>query len=424
MAKHRRYFDNAATSFPKPPQVASAVVRYMTRLGAPGRGTYTEARSAAALIDQCRERISRLVNGPGAGRVVFTHNTTDALNLAIKGVLRHALASRRGRVHAVTTCTEHNSVLRPLRAMAAESARVDVTIIACDPSSGQVSVDELLDAVRPGQTALVAVNHASNVTGTLQPLSLIGPAVRAAGDWRPLLLVDGAQSLGHTPFDMAGWCVDLLAFPGHKGLLGPQGTGGLVIAAGAEGLVNPLREGGTGNRSELEQHPDTLPDKYEAGSHNTAGIIGLSEGVRWLVAQRDGSVEGAAAVRAREERLMLRMLNGLAAIPGLRVLGPTAPADRVGVFSIVHASAAPAEIAQSMEARHGIITRAGLHCAPLMHRAIGTAPARGPGAGTVRLSLGPFLTEHDVDSAVGAIENCCGTPRLIRKPRSALPVSG
>ncbi len=425
MATPRRYFDNAATSFPKPPGVVSSVVGYMTQVGAPGRGAYAEARSAATQIDQCRQRINSLVNGPpgGADRVVFTHNTTDALNLAIKGVLRHALANRRGRVHVATTCTEHNSVLRPLRTMAAESSRIDVTVAGCDPSTGLVRIDELLKAVHPGRTVLVAINHASNVTGAVQPLALIGPAVRAAGDGRALLLVDGAQSLGHVPFDMTGWCVDLLAFPGHKGLLGPQGTGGLVIAEGVEGRVSTLREGGTGSRSELEQHPDHLPDRYEAGSHNTGGIVGLSQGVHWLLSQREGEAIGIDAVRVREARLIHRMSRGLRTIPGLRVIGPTVPAERVGVFSIVHTAVTPAEISRLLEERHGILTRSGLHCAPLMHRAIGTAPASGPGEGTTRLSLGPFLTEHDVDAALRAV-GCLIGDATLSGPGAALMSAG
>lgn len=393
----RRYFDNAATSFPKPPAVAEAVFNCMTRNGAPGRGVYAEAREAGRLIRVCRERINRLINGEHPDHVVFGLNTTDALNLAIKGVLEASRQRGRSRPHVVSTRMEHNSVLRPMNAEH-ERAGVEWTRVPVDPVSGLVDPADVIAAIRPDRTELVIVNHASNVTGTIQPVAEIGRACRERG---VLFLVDGAQSLGHVPVDVRTMSIDLLAFPGHKGLLGPQGTGGLYIRPGVEGRVATVREGGTGSVSEQETHPARLPDRYEAGSHNTAGIAGLSEGVSWLLDR------GMDAVRRHEIDLMTPMLAAYSAgeWPGLRLLGPEEVGRRVGVMSFVHDELEPIEIATLLETEHGILTRAGLHCAPLAHQTFGSAPPEGRGA--VRLSLGPFLTNEDVACAISALGAIC-----------------
>ncbi|MCC6322920.1 MAG: aminotransferase class V-fold PLP-dependent enzyme [Phycisphaerales bacterium] len=394
-----RYFDNAATSFPKPPRVAEAMFRFMTENGAPGRGTHAPAREAGRLIRQCRERINRLINGENPDHVVFTHNTTDALNLAIKGVLEAARRASRGSTpHIVSTWMEHNSVLRPINALIELLGEIEWTRIEADPETGLVDADAVRRAIRPGHTALVAVNHASNVTGTIQPVATIGEACRAAG---VPYLVDAAQSLGHIEVDVRAMKIDLLAFPGHKGLLGPTGTGGLYIRPGLESRVATVREGGTGSVSEQETHPTMMPEKYEAGSHNIVGIVGLSEGVAWLLER------GVSAVREHEVGLMKPMLAAVETgeFPGAILLGPRRPDDRVGVFSIVHESLEPQEIAAALETGFGILTRAGLHCAPLAHRTFGTAPPHGRGA--VRLSFGPFLASDDVRSAIDALAAIC-----------------
>lgn len=397
----RRYFDNAATSFPKPPAVAEAVFNCMTRNGAPGRGVYAEAREAGRLIRVCRERINRLINGESPDHVVFGLNTTDALNLAIKGVLGAALVRGQTRPHVVSTRMEHNSVLRPMNAMR-ERAGVEWTRVPVDPVTGIVDPADVIAAVRPGRTELVIVNHASNVTGSIQPVAEIGRACRERG---VLFLADGAQSLGHIPVDVRAMAIDLLAFPGHKGLLGPQGTGGLYIRPGVEDLVATVREGGTGSVSEQETHPARMPERYEAGSHNAAGIAGLSEGVAWLLER------GMDAVRRHEIDLMTAMLGayGAGEWPGLRLLGPEDVRKRVGVLSFVHDELEPIEIATLLETEHGILSRAGLHCAPLAHQTFGTAPTPGSGGGSgaVRLSLGPFLTADDAACAIGALGSIC-----------------
>ncbi len=395
----RRYFDNAATSFPKPPGVAAAMLRYMTECGGPGRGAYEEARRAGSIIRTCRERINRLVNGEDPDHVVFTLNTTDALNLAIKGVVERAIHGRPGaRVHVVSTRMEHNSVLRPMNALTSRYPALAWTRVPADPRAGVVCPGEVIAAIRPGETALVIVNHASNVTGSIQPVEEIGRACRERG---VVFLVDGAQSLGHIPVDVRSMNIDLLAFPGHKGLLGPTGTGGLYIRPGVQDLVATVREGGTGSASELETHPIAMPDRYEAGSHNAVGIAGLSEGVAWLLEH------GVQAVRAHESSLIARFLESAASglFPGLRLLGSAEPHNRVGVLSFVHEELDPIELATLLESEYGILTRSGLHCAPLAHATFGTSPPGGRGA--VRLSLGPFLSHDDVKAAIAALQEAC-----------------
>jgi cysteine desulfurase family protein len=417
-----RYFDNAATSFPKPPAVAEAMARHLTGSGAPARGAYAGARESARLISKCRERIARLVNltGPrgdvASDYVVFGHNTTDGLNLGVKGVL--AAARRRvgpsRTLHVVTTVMEHNSILRPLHAAMQHDPRVEWTKVEADPATGLVDPRDVRAAIRPGETVLVCVNHASNVMGTIQDLNAIGRvcAEFGAGKDDPggvMFLVDAAQSLGHCAVDMAAAHVDLLAFPGHKGLLGPTGTGGLCIRPGVEKGLDTIREGGTGSASEQQTHPTGLPEKYEPGSHNTVGLIGLSEGVGWLLER------GVERIRDHEVELMRRMFAELRpdeqgqcrGAPGLRLLGPLDVESRVGVFSFVHEELSSQEMAAILEASFGILTRAGLHCAPLVHEMLGTSPVNSAGSGAVRLSFGPFLTVQDVDYACAALATIC-----------------
>lgn len=406
-ATKRRYFDNAATSFPKPPCVGAAMLRMVNEVGGPGRGGYAEAREAGRVIGVCRERVARLVNLAVPEGVVFTHNTTDALNLGIKGVLAHARRLRPGtRLHVVSTVMEHNSVLRPMNACRRDDPLIEWTRVEADPAMGLVDPDDVRRALRPGETVLVITNHASNVTGALQDLHAIGRvcAPLGAGDSAGeglVLLVDGAQSLGHAPVDMEAMHIDLLAFPGHKGLLGPTGTGGLCIRSGVERRMTTVREGGTGSVSEQETHPETMPEKFEAGSHNTVGIAGLSEAVGWLLDR------GIDAARQHEMRLMETMLARFEGdgLPGLRLLGPRGVHQRVGVFSVVHDSLDPAELAIVLESGYGVLTRAGLHCAPLAHAMLGTAPPKGRGA--TRLSIGPFLDEVDVEFALDALAEVC-----------------
>ncbi len=408
--QRRIYLDNAATSFPKPPAVFDAMMRYGTLIGSsPGRGHYAESREGSRLIRQCRERINSFIGGTSPDNVVFTLNTSDALNLAIKGVVR-AERLRRGPatpIRLVTTAMDHNSVLRPFAALAQEGAQV--VHIPADPVTGVVDLAALKCALTP-DTTLFAVNWVSNVTGTIQPIEPMSAMARAAG---VPVLIDIAQGLGHTPFDASVTNADLLAFPGHKGLLGPQGTGCLYIRPGFEPRVATTREGGTGSISELDDQPTGMPERYEAGSHNTIGIVGLSEGVDYLARRT------MHAIREHEVGLMECMLDGLRThgcglegIDGvgpmseLRLLGPATSHARVGTFSFVHATLTSGELAAMLEQHFGILARAGIHCAPRAHQVLGTLD-HATGRGALRMSLGPFVTQDDILAAVDALREIC-----------------
>lgn len=404
MAQPQIYLDNAATTFPKPPCVLEAMTRYAQDCGAPARGTHGPAMHAARLVDECRAFIAQLVGLPTthARQVIFTLNCSDALNLAIKGLVLHRLRTQPTRpIHLITSSLDHNSILRPFNAMQGDwlaRAGVRVTHIDVDPTTGLIVSGDLRRAITP-DTLLFATLHASNVTGAIQPVAELGAVCRDAGVH---FVLDAAQSLGHIPLDMAMARVDLLAFAGHKGLLGPTGTGGLVIRPGVESVLDPLREGGTGSRIELESQPTILPDKYEPGSHNTLGIIGLRAAVEWLLER------GIERVRGHEQSLTRVLLEGLADIPGVRVLGSLDPRARVGVVSITHEAFSPLELSRRLEADHGILTRAGLHCAPLAHRALGTT-ADGARLGALRFSIGPFNTDADVCATLRAVVQVTAT---------------
>jgi cysteine desulfurase/selenocysteine lyase len=404
MTPRRLYLDNAATTFPKPARVHDAMARYATTLGAsPGRGAYAESLEGARLIRQCRQRLNTLINGETPDNVVFTLNTSDALNLAIKGLVTHrrrriAARNENTPVHIVTTDMDHNSVLRPLNALANDPLGPPVTFtrVPADPTTGLVDPADLRHAITR-YTVLVAAVHASNVTGTLQPAADFGAVCRDMGV--PLLL-DAAQTAGRLPIDVQKDAIDLLAVPGHKALLGPLGTAALYIRPGLEDQLITQREGGTGTVSELDTHPDTMPDKFEPGSHNTLGLVGLSEGLSWL---HERSVQ---TVHADERVLTLMILNALrntGAFPGLKLLGPTNPTDRVGVFSLTHAHTGPHELAALLETEFNILTRAGIHCAPHAHNTLGTTDQ----GGALRISLGPFVTPQDTEYTLNALSTLC-----------------
>jgi cysteine desulfurase family protein len=405
----RIYLDNAATSFPKPQCVHDAMLRYATEVGgSAGRGTYLEAREGGRVIQECRRRICSLINGENPAHVVFTLNTSDALNLAIHGLVQQRLIDRPGKpVHLVATAIDHNSVLRPFNAL--RDLGVEWTCVGCDAETGLVSAGAVAAAIRP-ETALVAVLHASNVTGVVQPIAEIGAICRGRG---VPFLVDAAQSLGHIPVDVRAMQIDLLAFPGHKGLLGPLGTGGLYLRPGMERLVRPVRVGGTGSRSELDIQPDTMPDRYEPGSQNAVGLAGLCEAVGWIRERADSLHEHERALRAAMIE-GLSELDALGPVPGrfgLRLLGPKTVDGRVGVFSLVHESLSPHELAGVLEQEFGILTRAGLHCAPRIHGTLGTRDT----GGALRLSVGPFVTAEDVRFACKSLGEVCASaaePRL------------
>ena len=381
MTNRRIYLDNAATSWPKPESVYRAVERYLREQGAPaGRGAYREAVEVERLIGDARLRVAELIGAPAAERVVFTLNGTDSLNLALHGLLRPG-------DHVVTTIVEHNSVLRPLRWLE-EHADVQVTRVGCD-SRGIVDPDDIRKAV-DANTRLIALVHASNVTGAIQPIDEVGQLAR---ERELVFLVDAAQSLGHVPVDVRRCGAHLLAAPGHKGLLGPLGTGVLYIAPGMEHRLAPLRQGGTGTSSDQDRQPETLPDRYESGNLNAAGIVGLGAGAAY-VAQC-----GVDDIRRHDVRLTERLLAGLEAIDGVTPYGPPRAADRLGVVSVTIRGYDPREAAALLDSGWSIQTRAGIHCAPRMHAALGTAA----GGGTLRFSIGAFNTEEDIDAALAAL---------------------
>ncbi len=398
----RIYLDNAATSFPKPACVHEAMTFYATTIGAsPGRGSYHESVEGGRRIARCRRRLASLLNAPSPDHIIFTLNASDALNLAIKGIAHHERARRvregsNKPVHFIATSMDHNSVLRPLNALAADPVGppVEWTCLDADPETGLVDPARLSGAIRP-ETALVIAVHASNVSGTLQPIEDFGQVCRDRG---VPFLVDAAQSAGRVPID-AG-VADLIAVPGHKYLLGPLGTGALVMRPGVEEKIDTIREGGTGTVSEQDTQPDSLPDRYEPGSHNTLGIVGLDAGVEWIL-QR-----GVDRLWADEQRHIERIIDALAdrdAFPGLRLIGPGTVDHRVGVFSFVHEAVEPHEFAAILESEFGILSRAGVHCAPRAH---GTFCTRDTG-GATRLSLGPFITGEDIARTLDALREIC-----------------
>jgi cysteine desulfurase family protein len=378
----RIYLDNAATSWPKPEAVYAAVDRYQRELGAPaGRGVYSEALEVERRLAALRAALARLIGAGDARQIVFTPNCTGALNTAIHGLLR-----RGDRV--VTTVVEHNSVLRPLGQLEDDGA-IEVERVGCD-ASGVVDPEEIAHACGRARTHLVVVSHASNVTGAIQPVAEIA---RLAHRHDAAVLVDAAQTAGHLPIDVGALGADLLATAGHKGLLGPLGTGFLYIGPGLERVVRSLQQGGTGTASFQDRQPESLPDKYESGNLNVPGFFGLLAGVEYVVGR------GVDAIAAHARELCDRLRAGLADVPGVRLFGPASAAETVGVLSIALADFDPQEASALLDAAHRIQARAGLHCAPLMHRALGTLES----GGTLRFSIGALNTADEIDETIGAV---------------------
>jgi len=377
------YLDNAATTFPKPEAVYSAMDRFLrTSCANPGRSGHRMAVESQRVVSQCRRAVAELLGAPSVERVVFALNATDAINTGLKGLLRPG-------DHVVSTLMEHNAVARPLKRL--ETEGVEVTFVPASPQ-GEVRACDLIGALRP-ETRLVAMAHASNVVGTIQPIEEVAAAVRERDT---LLLVDAAQTAGAVPVHVADMGIDLLAFAGHKGTLGPPGTGGLVLGMRAD--PRPLREGGTGTRSESPEHPNELPERLEAGTMNVSGLAGLLEGVRY-VAER--TVE---RIREHELAAAEALEKGLRQIPGIVLHGPRSFDRRVGVVSFSLGDTDPRDVAAMLDTSFYIATRPGLHCAPLAHQSLRTYPV-----GTVRMSPGPFTTDGDVRAAVDAVAAIAST---------------
>lgn len=371
------YFDNAATSSPKPQIVLDRIQAALTEFNAnPGRSGHPAALAAAREVLTCREALAALLGCEDPARIAFAFNCTDALNLAIKGVLRYG-------DHAIATQLEHNSVLRPLSALAARG-RISLSIVPPRPD-GFVSPDDIRAAIRKN-TRLIAVTHASNVTGAIQPVAAIGQMARREG---VCYLIDGAQALGALPVNVRALGCDLYAFPGHKSLLGPMGTGGLYIRPGLS--LRPLREGGTGTDSESVLQPESLPEKYESGTLNLPGIAGLGAGCAFVK-------ERVSAIMAHERELTQAVYEGLSAIPGAEIYSPREEAARAGIVSFNLEGMTSSDVSDRL-ANAGIAVRGGLHCAPGAHRFLNTLRR-----GAVRASVGYANTFEEVDAFLAAVK--------------------
>ena len=371
------YLDNAATSWPKPPEVIAAMQAYLENGGgSPGRAAHGKSLASARMVYETRDALSSLFNATSPDRVIFTKNATEAINLLLFGFLNPG-------DHVIVSSMEHNAVMRPLRQL--ESRGVSLSVAACDFCGG---LDPLTikTALTP-RTRLVLLVHASNVTGTLLPIAEVANIAREAGI---RFAVDAAQTAGVHPIDVQSGGIDFLTFTGHKSLGGPQGTGGLVIGPDVD--LRPLMFGGTGSASESENQPSFLPDKLESGTLNAIGIAGLGAS---LAALAEFGVEN---VLAHERKLMKLFRDGLKELSDIEVYGPENTAESVGVLSLNVASRPCEEVGMELERNFDILTRTGLHCAPAAHRTIGTF-----GRGTVRFSVSRFNTESDIHAALEAL---------------------
>jgi cysteine desulfurase family protein len=378
------YLDNAATSHPKPKEVGEAILSCLSDgIGNPGRSGHALALKAARLVYDTREALAAIFNIPDPIRIAFTLNATHALNMALYGYLRAG-------DHVVTTSMEHNSVLRPLHNLK-QSGRIDYTIVTCSPT-GALDPDDVAKAVR-SNTKLIVINHASNVCGTIQPVAEVKKLLPEI-----TLLLDAAQTAGTLPLDVQACGADLLAFSGHKGLLGPTGTGGLYVRKGIE--LAPLLQGGTGSRTESPDHPDFLPDALEAGTQNIHGIAGLGAALQFLIQTT------IAKVRQKEMHLTGILIDALSQIPGMLVYGTRKGQLQTATVAINLKDHDPAEVALRLDREFGICTRASLHCAPLAHKTLGSYPR-----GSVRLAMGYFNTEEDVLACVKALEIINGSSK-------------
>lgn len=371
------YLDNAATSWPKPESVYRAVDYFNRKIGAsPGRGSHRRSIISGQVLLETRESLAGLFNIKDSSRIVFTVNVTEAINIALKGLLEPG-------DHVVISSMEHNAVVRPLHAL--KDKGVEITVVRCSPDG---TLDpSLLERALTLRTRLVCLLHASNITGTIMPVAEVGRIARRKGI---LFMVDAAQSAGVLPVDVEEQSIDLLAFTGHKGLLGPQGTGGLYIRPGLD--VRPLVEGGTGSQSEQVDQPDFMPDRFESGTPNTPGIAGLNAGVQFI------KETGLEKIRQHEQELTDALILGLREITGVTLYGPCDSRRQTAVVSFNIEDRDCGEVSFLLDQKYGIQSRSGLHCAPLAHRTMGTLKR-----GACRLSPGFFNTMEDIQKTIKAV---------------------
>ena len=373
------YLDNASTSFPKAPTVATAMSDYITNRGINiNRGSYALAYDVEDIIYTTRQRLNTLFNGHDPSHVVFTQNVTMSLNMVIKGLLKAG-------DHVLVSSMEHNAVMRPLTQLLDKGIIFD--IIPCD-KTGSIQLESMDSLIRPNTVAMI-INHASNVCGTIQPLESIGPICKSHS---LQFIVDAAQTAGVIPIDVKACHIDALCFTGHKGLLGPQGIGGIILTKEMAQTLTPLIAGGTGSFSHLETLPTHMPDAFESGTLNLPGIIGLNEGLAYIESQ------GMENIHNHELALTQSFLEGLQSIDGINIVGKQNIQDRTAVVSITIDGMDPASIAYELESNYHIMTRVGLHCAPRAHQTLETYPE-----GTVRFSFGYANTHKDVETALSAL---------------------
>ena len=376
------YLDNAATSFPKPESVYKAVSDTLRNYGSsPGRGGHKMSIQTEKLIFETRERIASFFNIPNSSNVIFTFNVTMGINLALKGFLKAG-------DHVLTSSMEHNAVMRPLKRLENPPlGGISKTVVQCS-KEGFLNSKDIEREIKPN-TKLIIITHASNVVGTILPIREVGELAKKKGI---AFLVDAAQSAGLLPIDVQRDNIDMLGCTGHKSLFGPQGTGFLYIKDGLD--IKPLIEGGTGSNSESDEMPDFFPDKFQAGTLNTPGIAGLGAGIEFI------QKEGLKNIRAKELHLTTEIMNGLKNIKGVKLYGSLNPLDRVAVVSFNIEGKDPADVGNILNEKYDIMSRVGLHCAPNAHRTIGTFPE-----GTVRVSVGYFNTEGDIDKLIKAVKD-------------------
>lgn len=378
--KQRIYLDNAATTWPKPTVVYEAMDDYARRVGAPaGRGAHWAGHEAMRIVDQCRQRLKTLLGAADADQVIFCFNGTDALNLCLHGLLKPG-------DHAIATDVEHNSVLRPLHWLK-QHRGIEFDLIPCS-QVGLVDPDQLRSRLRP-RTRLVVVSHASNVTGAVQPVDELTKLAHEAG---ALVLIDAAQTAGCYPIQFRASSFDLLACSGHKGLLGPLGTGIVLMRGDLQSKLDSFRQGGTGSESESEHQPELAEAKYESGNLNMHGLAGLAAGLQFVL-------ENGESFSSLKRELRRQLYEGLSSLAGVSLYGPEPKHACVDVLSFNVEGLDPHEVTLVLENLAQLQLRAGLHCAPRMHRTLGTA-SRG---GAIRASLGPFSTHEHVSVLIDAV---------------------
>ena len=383
------YFDNAATSWPKPESVIKGMNDFNNRIGAnPGRAGHGLSVEAGKILFNTREIIAQLFKISDPLRISFTSNITHSLNIVLFGLLNSG-------DHVITSSIEHNSVMRPLREL--ENKGVQLTVVQCD-KTGMIDPQDIHKSIKPN-TKLIVVTHASNVTGTILPIENIGSI---ASEHSIIFCIDSAQTAGCVEIDVEKFNIDILCFTGHKGLLGPMGTGGLYIKSGLEKYIKPLILGGTGSLSDSEKQPEFMPDKYESGTLNTIGIAGLYEGVKFI------EDTGLKNINSKETSLLKHFLDGISDIKKITLYGTGNLKDRTAITSFNIEGFSPSEISHHLDERYGIVTRSGLHCAPSAHKTIATFPT-----GTCRFSFSYFNTFEEIDTAVRAIRGMvAGKPEL------------